>query len=88
MIYNLYIPVSIYMCSNEHLLIKIMISGGVQEGDSGAGLTFQHSNAHYLTGVVSNKNPDKNDTIALFTDVGVHIQWISNIYTNYYSREQ
>lgn len=62
----------------------ILISGqGVLEGDSGAGFTQAYgiSGSHYLTGVVSNKNPDTNDPIALFTNISHHIQWIREIYT-------
>ncbi|VVC40317.1 Hypothetical protein CINCED_3A018266 [Cinara cedri] len=56
---------------------------GVLEGDSGAGLTFEHDSLHYLTGVTSDKDPNTNDSIALFTDVSYHLQWIRTIYTNY-----
>ncbi|XP_050434792.1 modular serine protease-like isoform X2 [Adelges cooleyi] len=59
------------------------IGQGVHEGDSGAGLTFVHSNLYYLAGVVSVKDPNTNDSIAVFTDVGQHVSWLRNIYLNY-----
>jgi len=60
------------------------VSGqGVHEGDSGAGLSFSHSNnLYYLTGIASVKDPDTNNSIALFTDVKHHIGWISRLYNN------
>jgi len=61
-----------------------LISGqGVYRGDSGAGLTVLHSNYHYLTGVVSVKNPGTNNSIAFFTNVKHHIQWLRVLYNKY-----
>lgn len=54
---------------------------GVLEGDSGAGLTFEFDNKHYLIGLVSIKEKDSNDTLALFTDVTQNIDWIYRIFT-------
>ena len=70
---------------NFFYLNKIsLISGqGVREGDSGAGLTFLHSNFYYLSGVVSVKDPNTNNSIAVFTDVKYHIQWIRELYNKY-----
>ncbi|XP_025198052.1 modular serine protease-like isoform X2 [Melanaphis sacchari] len=56
---------------------------GVHQGDSGAGLTFVHNSLHFLTGIVSVKDPATNDSIAVFTDVNRHIGWIYEIFTNY-----
>ncbi|XP_060872108.1 uncharacterized protein LOC132946242 [Metopolophium dirhodum] len=56
---------------------------GVREGDSGAGLSFIHSNLYYLTGVASMKDPNTNSSIAVFTDVKHHIQWIRRLYDKY-----
>jgi len=59
------------------------VSGqGVNDGDSGSGLSFLHSNLYYLTGVASVKDPDTNNSIALFTDVKHHIGWINKLYDN------
>jgi len=60
------------------------VSGrGVNSGDSGAGLSFLHSNLYYLTGVASVKDPYTNNSIAGFTDVKHHIQWIRRLYNKY-----
>ncbi|CAI6350599.1 unnamed protein product [Macrosiphum euphorbiae] len=56
---------------------------GVDNGDSGAGLCFLHSNFYYLTGVVSLKDPDANNSISLYTSVKYHIQWIRRLYIEY-----
>jgi len=52
----------------------------VDKGDSGAGLCFLHSNLYHLTGVVSSKDPETTNSIAIFTDVKYHIQWIRSMY--------
>ncbi|KAL4123142.1 hypothetical protein QTP88_015367 [Uroleucon formosanum] len=52
----------------------------VDKGDSGAGLCFLHSNLYHLTGVVSSKDPETTNSIAVFTDVKYHIQWIRSLY--------
>eukprot|EP00102_Acyrthosiphon_pisum_P021358 XP_016658568.1 PREDICTED: complement C1s-A subcomponent isoform X2 [Acyrthosiphon pisum] len=58
-----------------------LVSGqGVGKGDSGAGLSFLHSNSYYLTGVVSIKDPNTENSIAVFTEVKYHIQWIRGLY--------
>lgn len=63
--------------------IKRTISGqGVHEGDSGAGLTHAHGISHYLTGVVSVKDPMTDDSLAVFTNVSYHIGWIHDIFMN------
>ncbi|XP_060869942.1 uncharacterized protein LOC132944543 isoform X7 [Metopolophium dirhodum] len=56
---------------------------GLDEGDSGAGLCFSHFKLHYLTGVVSLREADANNSIALFTSVHYHIVWIRSLYTKY-----
>lgn len=56
------------------------VSGqGVHEGDSGAGLTYDHNNLHYLTGIVSLHDPSKQNSIAVFTNVNYHSEWIRKI---------
>ncbi|CAI6346657.1 unnamed protein product [Macrosiphum euphorbiae] len=61
-----------------------LVSGqGVGTGDSGAGLSFLHSNSYYLTGVVSIKDPNTKNSIAVFTEVKYHIQWIRELYRKY-----
>jgi len=58
-----------------------LISGqGAGKGDSGGGLTFLHSNIYYLTGVVSIKDPETKNAIAVFTDVRYHMQWIRRLF--------
>ncbi|KAL4123123.1 hypothetical protein QTP88_015353 [Uroleucon formosanum] len=57
---------------------------GVGQGDSGAGLCFFHHDSYYLTGIVSNKDPNSNKSIAVFTEVKYHIQWISKLFNRYY----
>jgi len=56
----------------------------VSKGDSGAGLCFLHHDSYYLTGVVSMKDPNSNNSIAVFTEVKYHIQWISKLFNRYY----
>ncbi|XP_060837335.1 modular serine protease-like [Rhopalosiphum padi] len=58
---------------------------GVNQGDSGAGLTFLHSDYYYLTGIVSVKDPNTFNSIAVFTGVKRHIQWIRELYNKYTS---
>lgn len=61
-----------------------LISGqGVYQGDNGAGLTVLHSNYYYLTGVVSVKDSSTNNSIAVFTNVKHHIQWLHVLYNKY-----
>ncbi|XP_001942568.2 modular serine protease-like [Acyrthosiphon pisum] len=52
----------------------------VDKGDSGAGLCFLHSQFYFLTGVVSSRDPETNNSIAIFTDVKYHIQWIRRLF--------
>ncbi|XP_016659042.1 uncharacterized protein LOC100166859 isoform X3 [Acyrthosiphon pisum] len=56
---------------------------GVGSGDSGAGLCFLHSDSYYLTGVVSSKDTDKNYSIATFTEIKYHIEWIRGLFDRY-----
>ncbi|XP_060836504.1 uncharacterized protein LOC132919163 isoform X2 [Rhopalosiphum padi] len=56
---------------------------GVGEGDSGAGLTFLHSDFYYLTGIVSVKEKNTNNSIALFTNVRLHMKWLRDLYYKY-----
>ncbi|XP_003244613.1 venom prothrombin activator notecarin-D2 [Acyrthosiphon pisum] len=53
---------------------------GAHQGDSGASLSFSHSNLYYLTGVASVKDSNTNNSIAVFTEVKHHIQWIRRLY--------
>jgi len=55
----------------------------VNKGYGGAGLSFLHSNSYYLTGVSSVKDPDSNNSIAVFTEVKFHVQWIRGFYNRY-----
>ncbi|XP_029345059.1 modular serine protease-like isoform X2 [Acyrthosiphon pisum] len=56
---------------------------GVSKGDSGAGLCFLHSDSYYLTGVVSIKDPNTTNSIAVFTEVKYHIQWIRGLFNKH-----
>ncbi|KAE9530732.1 hypothetical protein AGLY_011194 [Aphis glycines] len=58
---------------------------GVNRGDSGAGLTFLHSDSYYFTGIVSVKDPNITNPIAVFTDLKQHIEWIREFYNKYTS---
>lgn len=53
------------------------------QGDSGASLCFLHSNTYYLTGLASTKDPERNNSITVFTDVRHHIGWIRRMYNKY-----
>lgn len=70
---------------NLSIMNKIfLISGqGVGSGDSGSGLCFLHSDSYYLTGVVSSKDTDKNYSIATFTEIKYHIEWIRELFDRY-----
>ncbi|XP_060840496.1 uncharacterized protein LOC132921476 isoform X1 [Rhopalosiphum padi] len=50
------------------------------EGDSGSGLIFLHSQSYFLTGILSLKQQFSNNSIAVFTDVKNHVQWIHEKY--------
>jgi len=61
-----------------------LISGqGVNREDSGAGLCFLHQGSYYLTGIVSIKEPNSNNSIAVFREVKYHMQWISKLFKRY-----
>jgi len=61
-----------------------LVSGpGVGKGNRDAGLCFLHSNSYYLTGIVSMKDPNTDNSIAVFTEVKHHIQWIRGLYNKY-----
>lgn len=86
-VFNLY-PITdlkLLITINLSIMQKIyLVSGqGASKGDSGAGLCFVHSNTYYLTGVVSLKDPNTTNSIAVFTDVKHHIQWICELYSKY-----
>ncbi|CAI6367530.1 unnamed protein product [Macrosiphum euphorbiae] len=62
-----------------------LVSGqGASKGDSGAGLCFLHSNSYYLTGVVSVKDPNTNNSLSVFTEVKYHIRWIRGLYNKHH----
>jgi len=65
--------------------IFLFLGPGVRKGDSGAGLMFLHSNFYYLTGVVSLKDPNTNNSMAVFTDIKYHLQWVRELYNKYTS---
>jgi len=55
----------------------------VLQVDSGAGLSFLHSNSYYLTGVASIKDQETNNSVAVFTEVKHHIKWIRRLYNKH-----
>ncbi|XP_060870192.1 transmembrane protease serine 11B-like isoform X2 [Metopolophium dirhodum] len=62
----------------------LVLGQGVGVGYSGAGLSFFHSNCYYLTGVTSGiMDPERNNSVSVFTDVKSHIQWIRGLYNRY-----
>jgi len=50
---------------------------GVQEGDSGGGITFPRNNVYFVEGVVSLKPRGKN-IFSTFTNVSEHVFWLTN----------
>jgi len=46
---------------------------------------FLHSNYYYLTGVVSVKDPNINNSITVFQDIRPYFQWIHGLYNKYKS---
>lgn len=63
--------------------ISLFAGPGVQDGDSGAGLAYKHSFYYFLTGIVSVKEKSSSSSIAAFTDIQKHIQWIRSIYVKH-----
>ncbi|VVC38889.1 Hypothetical protein CINCED_3A014439 [Cinara cedri] len=55
---------------------------GVDRGDGGFGITFEHSGLHYLTGISTIKDA-ANNSYSVFTNVGYHIEWIKSIVDDY-----
>ncbi|XP_060870027.1 uncharacterized protein LOC132944607 isoform X1 [Metopolophium dirhodum] len=73
-----------YVTSDKFCAGSSLVSGyGVEGGDSGAGLCFAHSKLYYLTGVVSLKEAGANNSLALFTSVDYHLEWLRRIYNHY-----
>lgn len=66
----------INLVTNKIFLLSVQ---GVGSGDSGAGLCFFPSDSYYLTGSLSVKDPDTNDSIATFTE----IEWIRRLYNKH-----
>jgi len=65
-------------------VISLVSGQGASKGDSGAGLCFLHSNSYYLTGVVSVKDPNTNNSLSVFTEVKYHIRWIRGLYNKHH----
>lgn len=81
--FSYYFRESINLC---YFYVFFKVSGqGVHEGDSGAGLTFAHNDLHYLTGIVSLHDPSKKNSIAVFTKVNYHTEWIRKILLSFTS---
>ncbi|XP_060870828.1 transmembrane protease serine 9-like isoform X2 [Metopolophium dirhodum] len=73
-----------YVTYDKFCAGSALVSGqGVGKGYGGGGLSFFHSNSYYLTGVTSIKDPDTNNSIAVFTDIKFHIQWIRDLYNKH-----
>lgn len=53
---------------------------GVEHGDSGAGLNYKHGSSYFITGIVSTKITESSNSVAVFTDVRKHIEWIRSLY--------
>ncbi|XP_050526634.1 modular serine protease-like isoform X9 [Daktulosphaira vitifoliae] len=49
---------------------------GVQQGDSGSGLSFIHDGKYYLTGIVSIFDSNSENSIAFFNELKIHMKWI------------
>ncbi|XP_022162705.1 limulus clotting factor C-like [Myzus persicae] len=76
--FKIYVTVDKFCAGSE------LVSGeGVGQGDNGASLCFLHSNTYYLTGLASTKDPERNNSITVFTDVRHHIGWIRRMYNKY-----
>eukprot|EP00102_Acyrthosiphon_pisum_P006978 XP_003241091.2 PREDICTED: uncharacterized protein LOC100572031 isoform X6 [Acyrthosiphon pisum] len=74
----------LFMTVDKFCAGSTLVSGqGVSKGDSGAGLCFLHSDSYYLTGVVSIKDPNTTNSIAVFTEVKYHIQWIRGLFNKH-----
>ena len=48
------------------------------QGDSGGGLLFEENGSFFIRGIVSIKQPTKT-SIAAFTDLADHVNWILKI---------
>ncbi|KAE9523064.1 hypothetical protein AGLY_016536 [Aphis glycines] len=53
------------------------------EGDSGAAITFLHYKFYYLTGVLNLKEKSSNNSIAVFTDIKYHVEWIRKLFNEH-----
>jgi len=49
---------------------------------------FLHSDFYYLTGIVSLKDPNTHNSIAVFTNVSTHINWLREMYNKHSSYER
>jgi len=63
--------------------IYLVLGREMGEGDSGAGLTFLHSEFYYLTGVLSLREKYSNNSIAVFTDIKYHVEWIRRLFNEH-----
>ncbi|XP_060840495.1 uncharacterized protein LOC132921475 [Rhopalosiphum padi] len=74
----------IFLTVDKFCAGSALVSGqGLGEGDSGSGLAYLHSMSYYLTGVLSLKEPNSNNSIAVFTDVKYHVQWIRELHNRH-----
>ncbi|XP_016661100.1 modular serine protease isoform X1 [Acyrthosiphon pisum] len=52
-------------------------------GFGGSGLIYEYSTGPFLTGIFSVKDLHSKNSIAVFTSIKYHVEWIRNIYGNY-----
>ncbi|XP_050053297.1 venom protease-like [Aphis gossypii] len=53
------------------------------EGDSGAAITFLHYKFYYLTGVLNHREKSSNNSVAVFTDIKYHVEWIRKLFNEH-----
>lgn len=59
----------------------IVLGAGARQGDSGGGLLFLNkAGLLFLRGVVSTRDKYSNNSIATFTDLTYHTDWIHNLF--------
>jgi len=63
--------------------IFLVAGEGASVGYAAAGLSFFHNNSYYLTGIMSLKESESNNSITIFTEVMYHTQWLRGLYDKY-----
>lgn len=60
----------------------MLVGAGARQGDSGGGLLFRNPSTglYFVRGIVSTRDKYSNNSVATFTDISYHIEWIQELY--------